>query len=224
VDSELTTVNEEQLRANRFDLVSRLADDLAHEIKNPLNSIVINLEVLKVRIGRGDPDAALERAGVIETETRRLHLMIDRLLQLLRPERDESNGFALDHVLDDLLPLVEVRARLAGNTFTTAGDAALIVLMRRDVFKFTLLNLLTAVHDRLGDNGGTLSLVCAPDQSASRIRITILGEPTTPPLAPADARYERAMAVTAALVEPFRGTLEAAPNGVTVFLPRADGA
>jgi signal transduction histidine kinase len=54
-----------ELQANRFSIVSRLADDLAHEIKNPLNAIIINLEVLKVRIARGDADGAADRTGVI---------------------------------------------------------------------------------------------------------------------------------------------------------------
>ena len=40
-------------RANRYDILSRLADDLAHEIKNPLNAIVVNLEVLRRKIETG---------------------------------------------------------------------------------------------------------------------------------------------------------------------------
>lgn len=222
MESELTPVNEEQFQANRFDLVSRLADDLAHEIKNPLNSIVINLEVLKVRVGRGDAAAALDRAAVIELETRRLHLMIDRLLQLLRPDRDEADSFALDQVLDELLPLVEVRARLAGNTFTCAGDTAVLVPMRRDTFKFALLNVLTAVHERLGDKGGSLSVVCAP-ADGGRIAITIAGKATVQVLVPADADYDRSLAVTAALLESSGAALETRPDGLTLLLPRADG-
>jgi branched-chain amino acid aminotransferase len=61
VESELSRISEEQFRANRFALVSRLADDLAHEIKNPLNAIVINLEVLRTRVARADADGALTR-------------------------------------------------------------------------------------------------------------------------------------------------------------------
>src|SRR5690606_31396497 len=90
VDSGTTSLNDEQSRAIRYDLVSRLADDLAHEIRNPLNAIVINLEVLRGRVQRGDTAAALERIAVVEQETRRLHLIVDRLLQLLRPERDDG--------------------------------------------------------------------------------------------------------------------------------------
>src|SRR5690606_20355400 len=137
-------------------------DDLAHEIKNPLNSIVINLEVLKVRVGRGDADGALDRASVIEHEARRLHLMIDRLLQLLRPEREEADSFALDRVFDELMPLVEAQTRLARNTLSIECDASILVPVRRDIFKFAILNLLTTVHERLGENGGTLSVVCEP--------------------------------------------------------------
>jgi signal transduction histidine kinase len=114
---QIPELTDEQLRALRFELVSRLADDIAHEIKNPLNSIVINLEVLRVRIGRQDTDAALERAGVIEHEARRLHALVDRLLQLLRPERDPATSLALDQLFDELLPLVEARVRMARNEF-----------------------------------------------------------------------------------------------------------
>ena len=222
MESELTPVNEEQFQANRFDLVSRLADDLAHEIRNPLNSIVINLEVLKVRVGRGDATAALDRAAVIELEMRRLHLLIDRLLQLLRPERDEADSFALDRVLDELLPLIEVRARLAGKTLTCEGDTAVLVPMRRDTFKFALLNVLTAVHGRLGDSGGSLSVVCAPGDGR-QLRITVSAEAASPTPAPADAEYDRSMVVTAALLESSGGALETRPDGATLLLPRVDG-
>jgi signal transduction histidine kinase len=223
VDSEITPVNEEQFRANRFDLVSRLADDLAHEIKNPLNSIVINLEVLKVRVGRGDADGAMDRAAVIEHEARRLHLMIDRLLQLLRPEREDAEGFALDHVFDELMPLVEARARLARNTLSIDCDEGLFVPLRRDIFKFAILNLLTAVHERLGENGGNLSVYCETGDSDLRLAIVAVVEPDSPRLAPPNAEYERSLAVAGALLDSSGATLEPRPDGVSVLLPREHG-
>lgn len=224
VESELTPVNEEQFRANRFDLVSRLADDLAHEIKNPLNSIVINLEVLKVRVGRGDADGALDRAAVIEHEARRLHLMVDRLLQLLRPERDQSESFALDRVFDELMPLVEARARLARNTLSIDCDASIFVPIPRDMFKFAMLNLLTAVHERLGENGGTLSVTCAAAGEQLQLEIVAIVDPDSQPFAGPDADYERCLEVAAALLEPSGATLEGRADGVRVRLPRANGA
>lgn len=223
MESELTPVNEEHFRANRFDLVSRLADDLAHEIKNPLNSIVINLEVLKVRIARSDTDGALDRAAVIEHEARRLHVMIDRLLQLLRPERDEAESFALDRVFDELMPLVEARARLARNTLSMECDASILVPIRRDMFKFAMLNLLTAVHERLGENGGTLSVACTVAGEQLRLEIAAVVEPGSPPLAAPDAAYEQSLALAAALLDSSDATVESRPDGVSVLLRRANG-
>lgn len=224
MESKLTPVNEEQFRANRFDLVSRLADDLAHEIKNPLNSIVINLEVLKVRVARSDAEGALDRADVIEHEARRLHLMIDRLLQLLRPEREEAESFALDRVFDELMPLVEAQARLSRNILSIHCDASVLVPVRRDMFKFAMLNLLTAVHERLGENGGTLSVSCKNTDQQLRLEIVAVADPDSGPLAPADAAYEHSMAVAAALLDASGATLEPRSDGVTVLLARANGS
>ncbi|HSJ31303.1 MAG TPA: HAMP domain-containing sensor histidine kinase [Longimicrobiales bacterium] len=220
MDSELTPVNEEQFRANRFDLVSRLADDLAHEIKNPLNSIIINLEVLKVRVARSDADGALDRASVIEHEARRLHLMIDRLLQLLRPEREEADSFALDQVFDELMPLIEARARLARNTLSIECDPAVYVPLRRDMFKFAMLNLLTAVHERLGENGGTLRVFCEGDGADLTVRISAVRDPESTRAQPADAEFERSLAIAAALLDSSGAVLEAQDEGVSIRLPR----
>jgi signal transduction histidine kinase len=225
VTSEKTSsgeLNEEQIRANRFALVSRLADDLAHEIKNPLNAIVINLEVLRARIRKGASDAALDRADVIEGEVRRLHQLVDRMLQLLRPDRDESATLALDHVLDELLPLIEAQTRLARNTFVADCSATVFVPVRRDVLKFALLNIFTAVHDRLGEGGGTLSLECRPGAADVRLHIgDVRAEPD---------RNDRdrdgvatAARIAGVLLATCGGRVDHDGAGVTVVLPRATG-
>jgi signal transduction histidine kinase len=216
---QIPELTDEQLRALRFELVSRLADDIAHEIKNPLNSIVINLEVLRVRIGRQDTDAALERAGVIEHEARRLHALVDRLLQLLRPERDPATSLALDQLFDELLPLVEARVRMARNEFRQDCTATFYVPGRRDVLKFALLNLLTTVHERLGENGGTLTLRCEP--AAGEVRITVGAQAADRPLRPPDRLYEAALASVAAQISDSGGRMEPARDEVTIVLPLA---
>lgn len=220
MDSGLTHFNEEQLRANRFALVSRLADDLAHEIKNPLNAIIINLEVLKVRIAKGDGGSALERADVIEHEVRRLHHLMDRLLQLLRPDRDDAATLALDSALDELLPLVDAQARLARNRFTVDCSGAVIVPVRRDIFKFAMLNLLTAAHEALGEGGGVLAIRC--DAHARSVSLVIDAVTTDgAEYRPGGPAYEQAVEVAAALLGPAGGRIERAAGSVTVVLPRA---
>lgn len=223
-NAETAGLNDEQFRANRFELVSRLADDLAHEIKNPLNAIVINLEVLRGRIRKGATDAALDRADVIEGEVRRLHQLVDRVLQLLRPDREEAATLALDHVLDELLPLVEAQARLARNVFVAdCHGASVFVPVRRDVLKFALLNILTAVHDRLGEGGGTISLEC--EAGAADVRLHIRHEQGDSDRNDGQPDgVATAARIAGVLLAPCGGRVEHDHAGATVVLPRATGS
>src|SRR5688572_628281 len=133
-------------RANRYDVVSRLADDLAHEIKNPLNAIVVNLEVLRRKLATGAADAALERANVVDEEVVRVHTLVDQLLQLVRPPRSESGPVSLDEVLEELRPLLEVQAKAARTGFQMSADSGLFAKVGRDALKFTVLNLILAIY------------------------------------------------------------------------------
>jgi signal transduction histidine kinase len=133
-------------RANRYDVVSRLVDDLAHEIKNPLNAIVVNLEVLRRKIDAGATDVALERAAVIDEEVARVHLLVDQLLQLMRPVRAEPKAIALDDTLGELRPLLEVQAKAARVQVEMDLNSGVFVKASRDVLKFAVLNLVTAIY------------------------------------------------------------------------------
>jgi signal transduction histidine kinase len=220
VETDLTGLSEEQFRANRFEIVSRLADDLAHEIKNPLNAIIINLEVLKVRVARGDAEGASDRASVIEHEVRRLHQLVDRMLLLVRPERPEAAGLPLDSALDELLPLIEAQAKLSRNEFIADCATPVVVSIRRDVLKFALLNLLMAAHARLGEGGGTLCLTCVPHDLDVTIAIELSFAPDRGP-AGSGTEIAEAMTIAGALLGPGGARIEAVGTGVSVTLPRA---
>lgn len=222
MESEFSHLEEEPFRANRFDLVSRLADDLAHEIKNPLNAVIINLEVLKVRIGSGDLQAALGRVGVIEEETRRLHQMVDRLLQLLRPARDDTPAMDLEEALDGVLPLFAAQARLARNEFTSDCAITASLAVRPDTFRFALLNLLTAVHDGLGEGGGALSLRCSVDGATARLDVEAVRTDGTPATGAHDTGFDRALATAGALLAGSGVRIEPLPTGVALVMPCTD--
>jgi signal transduction histidine kinase len=219
VDIDATVAIDERFRANRFDLVSSLADDLAHEIKNPLNSIIVNLEVLKVRLARSDTEAALGRARVVEEEVRRLHQLIDRMLMLLRPDREEASNLPLDSALDELVPLIHAQTRLARNEFHYDCAATVFVAIRRDTLKFALLNLVLATHARLGEGGGGLSIRCTPDDHTVRLLIEALGNGSA--VGVSDSSYESAIAMASALLSDSGARIEKVEAGVSLTLPRS---
>jgi signal transduction histidine kinase len=84
------------LRAERLAAVGTLAAGLAHEVRNPLNSASLQLQVLKRRLSKGQPKAAIAAADLVVSEITRLdHLVSDFLAfakpQPLRTEKTEPN-------------------------------------------------------------------------------------------------------------------------------------
>lgn len=146
------------VRANRYDMLSRLADDLAHEIKNPLNAIVVNLEVLRRRVGSGAVDSALDRAVVIDHEIRRVHALVEQLLQLLRPAKAESKLVAVDGILDSLATALQIQAKAARIGLEWESEPDLYARIRSEPFRFALLNLVTRAIDVAAQSGGQVGI------------------------------------------------------------------
>ncbi|MGH7553805.1 MAG: histidine kinase dimerization/phospho-acceptor domain-containing protein [Longimicrobiales bacterium] len=237
--SAVTSLSQQELFANRFELLSRLADDLAHEIKNPFHAMIINLEVLRKRVGAGATDVALERAAVIEHEIQRVHQVVDHLLRLLRPDPEGLRDLDPGHVLSELVPLIELRARLARVDFLFEPcDEAVTVRARRDDLEFAVLNLAEPLLDALRATGGCLglSMQCSRD----RVRIGISASPapgnhdgprgTAEGILSTPDRFETARALAAELVRESGGRVERDDRGVAshgeflVVLPRQSAA
>lgn len=66
-----------------------LAGRVAHEIKNPLNAVAVNLEVVRSRCERGnvEPPAVLPFATAAAGELERVARLVEALLALARPAR-----------------------------------------------------------------------------------------------------------------------------------------
>jgi signal transduction histidine kinase len=199
-DSKLA---DEHTSAQRFELVRRLADDLAHELKNPLNAMVINLEVLRARVRAGNTEAALDRVDVLEQETRRLHHLLDSVLRLLRPEPAGVGEFPVDVVLAEVGTIAAVLGKLSRRTFEVqpSGEETL-VSGRRESLRFALLALTEAALAGAPEEG-EVSLTAALAPAAVELNLA------TP--AAARARLEAALPMAACLLAP-----DGVPLGVSL--------
>jgi signal transduction histidine kinase len=139
-----------QVRANKLELLERLADALAHEIKNPLHSMVINLEVLKRRLARTPDEGGdvLRYATVLGEELERVSQRIELLLRLSRPERGEPEETTLTELLDEVMELVNLEARHREARVEYQRGAQMVrVRLGRQAARQIILNLvLDALH------------------------------------------------------------------------------
>lgn len=97
---------EEGLRnQDRLAALGKVVAGVAHEIRNPLNSMVLTLELLNTRISKGEATSRQVRAAI--EEVHRLDRIVERLLVFGRPALDERKR-------QDLTPLVGFAAGRVG--------------------------------------------------------------------------------------------------------------
>lgn len=216
-------------RVNKLDLLEHLADDLAHEIKNPLHSMVINLEVLRRRVARLDGDASdtLRYVDVLGTELDRVSRRVELLLRLVRPGH-RAEQVSLEELLDELRELFELEAarrRVALQVELQSSPRSLA--LPREPTRQLLLNLVIEVLQGLAPRS-VLHLVTRYTDAALELRVE--GRPASgadgapAPVPPAEPGR---LAVARALGSRIGATVEEPPptespaRTLVLRLPRA---
>ena len=182
-----------RVRANKLDLLERLADDLAHEIKNPLHSMVINLEVLKRRVARvaGESEDLQRYFGVLSGELERVNRRIELLLRLSRPGRGAETTTLRD-LAEELMELVQLEARhREASVDFQPGEGAPRVFVPREPARQVILNLILDALDGAGP-GATLRI--ALDSSDGSARLAVEASGGDPAEAPAESPARLAVA------------------------------
>ncbi len=137
--------------------LSRLTGGVAHEIKNPLNSIALHLEVLRARIENRDA-AAESEIDVISTEITRLDRVVKTFLDFNRPLDLSLSEVEAGQMVEEIAALMEPEARKRGIEMTVdTGPARLILRADRDLLKQAVLNVVMNGIDAMG-NGGRLRI------------------------------------------------------------------
>jgi two-component system NtrC family sensor kinase len=202
-----------RVRANKLDLLERLADDLAHEIKNPLHSMVINLEVLKRRVARavGETDEMQRNFAVLSGEMERVNRRIELLLRLSRPGRGAETTTLRD-LTEELMELIqlEARHREAAVDFRP-GDGVTRVFIPREPTRQVILNLVLDALDAVGP-GATMSIVLDEADGSAVLSVGAAGAGLEPP-----AESAERLAVARHLAEKMGGSVESDAAGMRVL-------
>lgn len=71
-------------------VLAEAVDRIAHQLKNPLQAMTVNLEVIRMRAGKGDREEAERLTGVVDQNIRLVDRRIRMLIALARRSPDEA--------------------------------------------------------------------------------------------------------------------------------------
>ena len=144
--------------SRRLAAIGRLTSGVAHEVKNPINAIVVHLEVLRQKLLQLDPDTR-RHIDVIGSEIQRLDRVVQTLVDFSRPVELRLADLDLRRLVDEVVVLAQPDAERHGVSIVRdfPGDS-LPVKVDSDLVKQAVLNIvLNGVQAMPG--GGELTLV-----------------------------------------------------------------
>jgi len=104
-DQESVEVIESELElSRRMAAIGRLTSGVGHEVKNPINAIVVHLELLKNKLG-ATPTPATRHLEVIDSEIHRLDRVVQTLVDFSRPVEVRLVEWDLRHIVSDVVNL-----------------------------------------------------------------------------------------------------------------------
>jgi signal transduction histidine kinase len=78
--------------------LSKCLEVYSHKLKNPLHSITLNLEALRISL-KDDPEL-LKLLGLAESQTRRMTVITERFIKYLNKKESEREMINLKNYLD----------------------------------------------------------------------------------------------------------------------------
>src|SRR5882724_11867010 len=143
--------------SRRLSASGRITRGVAHEVKNPINAIVLHLQLLQNKLLQSDPDTR-RHMDIIDNEIHRLDRVVQILVDFTRPRDLHLEQIDLKHVLEDVAQLAAPDAEQRGVILqSNFPDEGLPVTADSDFMKQAFLNVvLNGVQAMAG--GGNLWL------------------------------------------------------------------
>jgi signal transduction histidine kinase len=157
--------------SRRMAAIGRLTSGVGHEVKNPINAIVVHLELLKTKLGDSNGPAA-RHLKVIDTEIHRLDRVVQMLVDFSRPVELDLREQDLRKVVGDVLSLATVELSTRNVTLIShMPSVPLVANVDADLLKQAVLNVILNGAQSMPD-GGKLEVILEEDRRAGVLRIS----------------------------------------------------
>ena len=168
--------------ADRLTAIGKISGGVAHEVKNPLNAILLHVEVARAKLAAGDTGVG-PQMDIIAREILRLDRVVKTFLDFTRPVELNLTTVPLDGLVGEIVDLARPQAASARIRIEVRqqGEGA-EVRVDRDLLKQAVLNVVMNAMQAM-PHGGELRFESSATAEAAEIRISDTG-----PGIPADIR------------------------------------
>ena len=134
-------IGDEIEMSRRLSASGRLTRGVAHEVKNPINAIVLHLQLLQNKLAQQEPDTR-RHMDIIDSEIRRLDRVVQTLVDFTRPRSLHLEEVDFRRVLEDVALLAAPEAEQHGvNIERHLPESDLPVKVDVDLMKQAILNV-----------------------------------------------------------------------------------
>jgi signal transduction histidine kinase len=156
--------------SRRMAAIGRLTSGVGHEVKNPINAIVVHLELLKTKLGDASAPA-VRHLEVIDAEIHRLDRVVQTLVDFSRPVELQLREQDLRTVIGDVLALSAEELSTRNVTLISQlPPRPLVAKIDADLLKQALLNVIQNGAQSMPD-GGRLNVVLEEDGKTAVLRV-----------------------------------------------------
>jgi signal transduction histidine kinase len=180
---ELKSAQARIIHNEKMAVLGTFASGLAHEVRNPLNSISLQLSVLERRIARAEGLLAgqmTEVVDVIREEISRLELLVEDFLLFSRTDRIQYRPARLEDIVHEVMQLMAPEAAASSVAVRHAAEGpAPRMHMDAEKMKQVVINLVRNAIEAM-PKGGAVEVRTGMADGRARIVVTDDG-PGLPP-------------------------------------------
>jgi PAS domain S-box-containing protein len=176
----LESINTQLQVSERLAALGRITAGVAHEVKNPLNSMRLWLENLKECLPEDQDPGARQAVNVLDKEIDRLDAVVKRFLDFTRPMDVRLEPTQLSQLLEEVLEIAKPQLLKANVQLAQLFPIDVPqVYVDRALLKQAVLNLVLNAVDAMPE-GGQLRLVLSRRGEMAEITVGDTGKGITP--------------------------------------------
>jgi PAS domain S-box-containing protein len=160
--------------SRRLSAIGRLTGGVGHEVKNPINAIVVHLELMRNKLSP-ESAPALRHLDVIQSEIQRLDRVVETLIDFSRPMELKVEDEDLRQITSSVIMLASAeQGKQNVQTIAELSPRAVVVKADADMLRQAILNIVLNGTQAMPD-GGTMHIRLTEEARWAVLRITDTG-------------------------------------------------